>query len=137
MIDEKALNNYIERLLELGNEKNKIDGVNDAIGGLLGNYPEIDNYPPTPLCDIIEKHNNRKMINAFKTRIYNKRGVTVRPAFEGGTLEEIEASKYKRYADKVRFTHPIVCRLFDDLCKEYKQMAKDEDDRVEIEKMEF
>ena len=46
-------------------------------------------------------------------------------------------SKYKRYADKVRFTHPIVCRIFDDLCNEYKQMAKDEDDRVEIEKMEF
>lgn len=137
MIDEKALNNYIERLLELGNAKNKIDGVNDAIGGLLGNYPEIDNYPPTPLCDIIEKYNNRKMINAFKIRIYNKRGVTVRSAFEGGTLEEIEASKYKRYADKVRFTHPIVCRIFDDLCNEYKQMAKDEDDRVEIEKMEF
>lgn len=137
MIDEKALNNYIERLLELGNARNKIDGVNDAIGGLLGNYPEIDNYPPTPLCDIIEKYNNRKMINAFKTRIYNKRGVTVRPAFEGGTLEEIEASKYKRYADKVRFTHPIVCRIFDDLCNEYIQMAKDEDDRVEIEKMEF
>ena len=137
MIDEKALNNYIERLLELGNAKNKIDGVNDAIGGLLGNYPEIDNYPPMPLCDIIEKHNNRNMISGFKTRIYNKRGVTVRPAFEGGILEEIEASKYKKYADKVRFTHPIVCRIFDDLSNEYKQMAKEENNRVEIEKMEF
>ena len=69
--------------------------------------------------------------------MYNKRGVTVRSAFDGGTLENIEADKYKRYANKIRYTHPIVWGIFDDLSRDYYQMAKDEDTRVKIEKMEF
>lgn len=136
-IDEVALNNYIDQLQALGTIKRKIKGVNTVIGELLGNYPEIEDYPPTAICDIIERLNNKEVNNGFRTRIYNKRGVTVRPALEGGTLEIREAKKYKRYADKVRYTHPIVCRIFDDLSTDYYHMAKEEDTKVKIEKMEF
>lgn len=136
-INEHELNNYINKLQELGLSKHKINGVNTVIGELLGNFPEIENYPPIPICDILEKHNNDYINNGFKTRIYNKRGVTMRPALEGGTLETIESQKYKKFADKIRFTHPIVCKIFDDLSKEYLDMAKAEDIKVKIEKMEF
>lgn len=136
-IDEAALNNYICQLQDLGITNHKIDGVNTVIGELLGNYPEIENYPPLPICDIIEKHNNVKINQGFMTKIYNKRGVTVRPAFAGGTLENIESVKYKKYADKIRYTHPVVCRIFDDLSNNYYLMAKREDTKVKIEKMEF
>ncbi len=136
-INEHELNNYIDKLQELGVCKHKINGVNTVIGELLGNFPEIENYPPIPICDIIEKHNNIHINNGFRTRIYNKRGVTIRPALEGGTLENIESKKYKRFADKIRFTHPIVCKIFDDLSKDYLDMAKAEDIKAKIEKMEF
>lgn len=136
-IDEIALNNYIDQLLSLGKIKHKLKGVNTVIGELLGNYPEIEDYPPTAICDIIERLNNEEVNDGFRIRTYNKRGVTVRPALEGGTLEFREAQKYKRYADKVRYTHPIVSRIFDDLSTDYDYRAKEEDAKAKIEKMEF
>lgn len=137
VIDEVALNNYIDQLQTLGKAKHKIKGVNTVIGELLGNYPVTEDYPPIPICDIIERLNNKEVNDGFRTRLHNKRGVTVRPAFDGGTLENIEANKYKRYADKIRYTHPTVCSIFEDLSRDYYQMAKAEDTRVKIEKMEF
>ena len=136
-IDEVALNNYIDQLQTLGNAKHKIKGVNTVIGELLGNYPETEDYPSIPICDIIERLNNKEVNNGFRTRLYNKRGVTVRPAYEGGTLEKNEANKYKKYADKIRYTHPIVCSIFDDLSGDYNRMARAEDTKAKIEKMEF
>ena len=103
----------------------------------MGNYPETEDYPPLPICDIIENQNNTDIISGFRTRIYNKRGVTSRPALEGGSLEHRESQKYKKYADRVRYTHPIVCRIFDDLSNDYRYMAESEDKRVKIEKMEY
>lgn len=136
-IDVDKLNNYIHQLQELGNAKNKIEGVNTVIGELLGNYPETEDYPPLPICDIIENQNNTDIISGFKTRIYNKRGVTSRSALEGGSLEHKELQKYKKYADKIRYTHPIVCQIFDDLSESYHNMAESEDKEIKIEKMEF
>lgn len=136
-IDEAALNHYIDQLQGLGKAKHKINGVNIVIGELLGNYPETEDYPPIPICDIIEKLNNEKVNEGFRIRLYNKRGVTVRPAYDGGTLEDNESKKYKKYADKIRFTHPTVCRIFDELSDDYNRMARLEDTRSKIEKMEF
>lgn len=136
-INTDKLNHYIKQLQELGKAKHKIEGVNTVIGGLLGNYPETEDYPPLPICDIIENQNNTNMINGFMSRLYNKRGVTVRPALEGGSLEDEESRKYKKYADSIRYTHPVVCRIFDDISNGYHRMAESEDKRVKIEKMEF
>ena len=136
-INEVALNHYIDQLQALGKVKHKINSVNTVIGELLGNYPETEDYPPIPICDIIEKLNNEKVNEGFRIRLYNKRGVTVRPAYDGGTLEDNESKKYKKYADKIRFTHPTVCRIFDELSDDYNRMARLEDTRSKIEKMEF
>ena len=136
-INEAALNRYIDQLQTLGAAKHKIKVVNNVIGGLLGNYPETEDYPPVPICDIIERLNNEDINCGFSTRICNKRGVTMRPAFDGGTLEDNESKKYKKYADKIRFTHPTVFRIFNGLSKDYFHMAREEDTRVKIEKMEF
>lgn len=137
IIDEVALNNYIDQLQTLGNAKHKIKDVNTVIGELLGNYPETEDYPPVPICDIIERLNNKEVNDGFRTRLYNKRGITVRPAYDGGTLEKNEANKYKKYADKIRYTHPIVSSIFDDLSGDYNRMARTEDTKAKIEKMEF
>ena len=136
-IDEVALNHYIDQLQALGKAKHKINGVNTVIGELLGNYPETEDYPPIPICDIIERLNNKEVNDGFRNRLYSKRGVTVRPAYDGGTLEKNEANKYKKYADKIRYTHPFVCGIFDELSYYYSRMAETEDNRVKIEKMEF
>ena len=61
----------------------------------------------------------------------------MRPALEGGTLEKAESLKYKTYANKIRFTYPVIAEIFDTLSSEYADMAYKEDTRTKIEKMEF
>ena len=138
VIDKGALKHYIAELRQLGAEARLSAIVDHAVGELLANYPETEgDYPPEAICEIIEGLNNKEVNLGFRTRMFNKRGVTVRPAFAGGTLERTESAKYKSYADKVRFMYPAISRMFDALSAEYADMALQEDARVKIEKMEY
>lgn len=136
-INEIALNNYIKQLQILGKARHITEVVNIVIGELLGNYAETEEYPPVQICDIIENINCKYINDGFKTRILNKRGVTIRSAFDGGIMEFDEVAKYKKYADKVRFTHPVVCEIFDEISNYYYRVAKTEDTSAQINKMEF
>ena len=136
-IDEDNLKKYIRELRELGANAHKLEHINSTIGELLANYPEIEDYPPKAICEIIEDLNNPNVNSGFRTRTFNKRGVTVRPAGEGGSLEKAESLKYKRYADKVRFSYPVIAGIFDNLSAEYQDMSIKEDKRTKIEKMEY
>ena len=136
-IDEDNLKKYIQELRELGEKAHKLGPIDFTIGELLANYPEIEEYPPKAICEIIEDLNNSNVNSGFRTRIFNKRGVTVRPAGEGGNLEKMESMKYKRYADKVRFSYPVIAGIFDNLSAKYQEMSIKEDKRTKIEKMEF
>lgn len=136
-IDEDNLKKYIQELRELGEKAHKLEHIDSTIGELLANYPEIEEYPPKAICEIIEDLNNPNVNSGFRMRIFNKRGVTVRPAGEGGNLEKAESLKYKRYADKVRFSYPVIANIFDNLSAEYQDMSIKEDKRTKIEKMEY
>lgn len=136
-INVVELNNYIDSLINLGVSHNKSSQANTIIGELLANYPEDDNYPPIPICDILEKYNNVYINRGFQIKIMNKRGVIVRSPFDGGMLEIEESKKYKKYADKVRFTHPIVSNIFDEISNDYDNMSKREDVETQIIKMEY
>ncbi len=136
-IDENGLKNYIQEVRELGKKAHKLQYIDSTIGELLANYPEIEEYPPKAICEIIEDLNNPNVNRGFRMRIFNKRGVTVRPAGEGGNLEKAESLKYKRYADKVRFSYPVIAGIFDNLSAEYQDISIKEDKRTKIEKMEY
>jgi len=136
-INENGLNKYIQELRELGGKSHKLKHVDRTIGELLANYPEKEGYPPKEICEIIENLNNSDVNSGFRTRLFNKRGVTVRPALEGGSLEKAESMKYKQYADRLRFTYPVIAEIFDSLSAEYQDMALKEDIRTKIEKMEY
>lgn len=137
-IDKEALKHYIAELRQLGAETQLSAIVDQAIGELLANYPETeDDYPPEAICEIIEELNNKEVNLGFRTRMFNKRGIIVRSPKAGGALERDETAKYKRYADRVRFTYPVIAEIFDVLSAEYADMALQEDARVKIEKMEY
>lgn len=136
-IDENSLNNYIDRLRELGRQYNRLEHVDRIIGELLANYPETSLYPPDAICRIIERINSRSLNQGFNMRIFNKRGVTIRPALSGGYIEREDSKKYKGYADSTRFLYPIIAEIFDDLSEEYEKMALRDDNQTKIESMEY
>lgn len=79
--------------------------------------------------------NSRSLKQGFYMRIFNKRGVTIRPALSGGYLERVDSKKYKRYADSTRFLYPIIAEIFDDLSEEYEKMAQRDDSQTRIVSM--
>ena len=137
VINEQALKAYVKELRELGYKTHKLSHVDYVIGMLLANYPESEDYPPRAICEVIENLNNEDVISGFRSRIFKKRGVTVRPALAGGTLEKEESAKYQAYADKVRFSYPVMAEVFDVLSRVYSGMAYQADTKTKIEKMEF
>lgn len=137
VINEQALKAYVKELRELGCKAHKLSHVDYVIGKLLANYPESEDYPPRAICEVIENLNNEDVISGFRNRIFKKKGVTVRPALAGGTLEKEESAKYQAYADKVRFSYPVMAEVFDVLSRVYSGMAYQVDTKTKIEKMEF
>lgn len=136
-IDEDNLKKYIQELRELGANAHKLERIDSTIGELLANYPEIEDYPPKAICEIIENLNNLDVNRGFLTRIANRRGVIFRSAGDGGAWEKEESIKYKQYADRVRFSYPVIANIFDNLSAEYQDMSIKEDKRTKIEKMEY
>lgn len=67
--------------------------------------------------------------------MFNKRGVTSRPCFAGGTIEKQLSEKYKEYANKIRFIYPVVSSVFEQLSEEYAQYGKNEDSKDRIEEI--
>lgn len=134
-IDEARLNEYIDALCALGELHHRISHVNRIIGELLANYPENNNYPPESICRIIERLNNIDVNSGFGMRLFNKRGVTLRKT--GGMVDHQDSLKYKKYADKIRFSYPITASIFDQLSTEYDNMALKDDNRTKLEGMEY
>lgn len=134
-VDEKELRNYVGKLIEIGEKFDRKRMVNQTIGHLLANYPENQEFPNTIICSIIEEYSNSDINQGYKIRMFNKRGVTSRPCFAGGTIERQLSEKYKGYAGKIRFLYPVVAKIFDQIGEEYAQYGKNEDYRDRIEEI--
>lgn len=117
-IDGQILNNWVDSLRTKATEEGKTKYADSMIGDLFATYPrKTDGYPPAEICDIIERLQSNELNEHFYVKINNSRGVTVRGPFDGGILEQREAEYYQRIAEKHRNTHPMVCKIFEDIAK--------------------
>lgn len=79
---------------------------------------------------------NISMINRIDSEIrcalYNRRGMTTRSPFEGGTIERHHIKTFTKYRDKARYYSPRLVNIFEGLIKEYQQMAEKEDNEAKL-----
>lgn len=134
-IDENGLRNYVDKLIELGEKADRKKVVYHTIGHLLANYPESQDFPNTIICSIIQEYDSTDLNQGYRIQMFNKRGVTSRPCFSGGFIEKDLSEKYKGYADKIRYFHPVVAKIFDNLSEEYACLGKNEDNKDRIEEI--
>lgn len=105
-IDDEALMSWVEKLLNIAQEKQFEKGASIAIGQLLSKSP-IDPtdhiWPHTAVRKVIEKYPNERLVSAMRTGQFNSRGVI------SGSMEDYygkSASIFRQWADKVdRFPH--------------------------------
>ncbi len=145
-IDADKLNNWVNRVLELAKESDRLTFAEGKIGDVFAKYPEINkemdpqkelNWPPDILCEIMEGINSNSLFESFRTSTYNKRGFSSRGPFDGGA-REWHIGKYFRTLGQIKSAKfPHITALLEDLAKDFEHQAKYEDERAERDKLDY
>lgn len=137
-IDEEGLRKYVARLYQLGEENDSKEVTANVIGSLLGNTPIDDTFPQDVICEILEDYMVDNMLDGFRTKLYNRHGMTFRGPLEGGDIERNKAAKAEQYSQRICIKYPTVARkVFDVLKKTYLREAEHMDNDAELEKIEY
>lgn len=88
-----------------------------------------DGYEPClAVRKMIEKYGDNKLINAYESSIYNRRGIYI---FSGGKEETEISNKFKRNAQYLESFYPKTAQIYYDLYERYKYEARQE--RIDAE----
>lgn len=136
-VNPDVLRSYIYRLYELSVERHRTQVVDMVVGTLLGNLPRNVSYPQAILGEIVEELKSDSVDEYIRIRIFNSRGVTVRGFAEGGDQERSLAALFRSYRDKVKFTYPILAKIFTKLMNDYERGANREDCVAQLEDLEY
>ena len=101
-IDLGELSNWVTEARKLAAEKG-LDEIGDQrIGFVLAHAPQDTEepfWPPSPVCQVIERAASVQIERGFAIECFNKRGVFGRGINEGGDQERRFAETYKGWAD--------------------------------------
>ncbi len=131
-VDENALSGYFDELKRLAKQYHQTNILPLIIGRILGNFRETENYPSEMFCRFVEHFNDDRIDSEIRCALFNRRGMTTRSPFEGGTIERYHIQTFTKYRDKARYHSPRLTHIFENLIKEYQQMAEREDNEAKL-----
>lgn len=131
-VDEKALSGYFDELKRLAKQYHQTNILPLIIGRILGNFRETEDYPSEMFCRFVEHFNDDRIDSEIRCALFNRRGMTTRSPFEGGTIERYHIQTFTKYRDKARYHSPRLTHIFENLIKEYQQMAEKEDNEAKL-----
>lgn len=139
-VDGKALREWIKQALELAKNEDREKYVYTQLGGLFARYPERKdnpNWPPYDIFAVMEELNSEALFRNYNVGMYNKRGFTSRGCYDGGNIERRNAEYFADLKKKCQPLYPHVAKVFEDLERQYTQMAKDMDDEATIAQLDY
>lgn len=98
---------------------------------------ENGNWPPEPVCKIIDETQSESLDNGFSCGIFNKRGVSSKTLFEGGEQEKMLAEQFKSYASALSTSYPRTAAILTKVAEGYKNKARREDQDASIRDLEY
>lgn len=136
-IDVGELFNWVAVARKLAADKG-LDEIGDQrIGYILAHAPqdaEEPFWPPSPVCQVIEKAVSRGIECGFVIECFNKRGVFGKGINEGGDQERQFAETYKGWADATR-KYPRTSAMLTEISDNWSRDAERAD--VEAEQSKF
>ncbi|MDQ8700210.1 HigA family addiction module antitoxin [Hyphomicrobium sp. LHD-15] len=126
---------WIHEVRQACAELDRADVADICLGKLLSHAPIGSDgvWPCEPVRQLMENIQSNHISKGAYTGLYNARGATWRD--EGGAQERALASKYRAWADALRFSHPFVAStLLMAMVKTYEHEADSEDTRADINK---
>lgn len=140
-LDEDALMKYADEFMSLAKREKYFRAAKIVFGQLLGNIPDREDYPQDVLCKLLTKYSehgrDKSILNSFRCQFFNNRGMTSRLPYDGGRIERTRSEKYKKYADKTRYTYPDVASIFDSLSRDHEYDAHRMDNQAELAKIGY
>ena len=139
-VDHDALAAWVNEARRLCTERGR-GGMGDGmIGQLLSRAPVGDDgiWPCEPVRELLEQINSQNMGNGFAVGTRNRRGVTSRGVFDGGTQERTLSGEYRRQANEIGARWPTTAGLLRRIAEWYEHDAQWHDrDARERDQFEF
>ena len=133
-VDGEKLRKYIGRLQDLMREKHYETVMPLVLGKILGDMPEKADYPSDIMCQLVEELNDDRIDAEIGCAIFNRRGMTTRSPFEGGTIERAHIETMEKYKKRASLRSPRLVKVFNDTIMSYEEMARHEDEQAERQK---
>ncbi len=132
-IDPAALNAWVDEVLRLASEADRLEIALDQIGKVLAKAPgDTDGtWPVAPVRDVIERIGRSELDDGFRLQILNSRGVQSRGFAEAGDREREGAAHYTRLADLVADGSPRTAAALRGVAASYEADARYFDEQAE------
>ena len=136
-IDGIKLREWIDEARTLARECGRLEVADSRIGQLLAKYPERSpHWPARTIFQVIEDINTEKLKTGYSIGMRNKQGVTVRGAFDGGSIERERAEYFGALASEHMCDYPNVAEVFQRLQNDYGRLANSHDEMAERERLD-
>ena len=136
-IDGIELREWIDAARALAEECGRLEVADIHIGQLLAKYPENSpNWPARTIFQVIEDINTEQLKKGYSNGMFNKGGVTIRGAFDGGGIERDGAEYFGELASSLMCDYPNVAEIFRDLQDGYQALADRYDEEAHRRKLD-
>ena len=134
-LDEVILSDWMRGVLKKSLETGHYRHACSQLGQLLSHFPEWTDEAEK-LFALMEPIEEKAFYSGYNAGLFNKRGFTSRSPYEGGKIERDNFSMFKGLYDKYHLRYPRVSKVFKSLSEQYERMAKEMDERADIDKMD-
>jgi len=138
IVQYDELKKWISAARDIAEQKDRLNVADLQIGKLLSGSPyNVDSWLQDSICKIIDEINSNYINDAFLTEIFNNRGVVSKAHGEGGNQERNLAELFLQKSKDTAIKYPITSSLLFKISKSYANDAKREDERSELEDLEY
>lgn len=136
-IDEVELREWIDAARALAEGCGRLEVADMHIGQLLAKYPKNSpNWPARTIFQVIEDINTEQLKKGYSNGMFNKGGVTIRGAFDGGCIERDRAEYFGELASSLMCDYPNVAEIFQGLQDAYQALANRYDEEAHRGKLD-
>ncbi len=138
IVQYDELKRWICSAREIAKNKHRLNVADLQIGKLLCGSPQsLNDWLQDSICQIIDEINSEEINDGFCSGIFNNRGVVTKSFGEGGGQERYLAEIFKNKAKEIAIKYPITSSLLIRISHRYEGEAKREDDRSELQDLEY
>ncbi|ADJ29266.1 hypothetical protein [Nitrosococcus watsonii] len=130
-IDSVIFFEWIKKVRELANEKDRLAATDSTIGTWFSDWPcnkNLEFWPDKVIAELLDQDDCEDIRQEFSIGVQNSKGVSSRNPYDGGNQEREIANKFKIFAATWRDEKPNLSAMMEDIAKSFEYQARSHDD---------